>query len=963
MVEIKSIQELEGKVSTSGTIFASMITQTGPQGKEGKQGPPGPQGKDGTIKFDELTEEQRNMLKGEKGDPFEYSDFTEEQLEKLKGPKGDTPIKGVDYYTEAEKEEFKQDIKKDVKLVEEQIPCRQASGNVIYLDDSSNMPIENLKINGGYSQDTRSGRNLYDIKNVGNRTIPTKISIDDNDWITVTNDNSSGASTSYVNYYTDNLDLKADTNYSIFIEINNFQGNGSIRLLACSTFGSTGQFTENAIVQFSKMEATKKYKFIKKTRADFNNVSEGLRTYLDFPAGTSGTITFRLSVIEDTSIELDNFEYEKYGASPTPDYPSEIKTVGNNVNYFKIEPQVTYGVTITENADGGIVLNGTATQTVRITNVVNLGVGDFTLSVKSNKINSNVYVRTRNKAGTLGLTTPLTDTSKIISNNTEAYSTELTINKDTVLEDFILYPKLEKGLVATPYSSYNQGNVEVNIKNKNIMPIINLDTNWEYTNNGIKNLSQNTGVDITEFKIKKGQTVSFGIKMFSKPISDSTFTIYIDNASNVIAGFNSFNSYNVNKTVSRSYTAERDCTARIRLWGNANSETFEFQLWAELDSLTEYEKHQSQTIIMPVQQEMLSGDYIEDFEHHKWRKMVLTGNETDFNTYVGENANKLKYFYFSQKLLKPNGNIISNMLKNNIDIWNATQYIDGVKISNSKSIINIMLSDTSITTVTQFKAKLQELYNAGTPMILYYELAEPLELQLTNEQKEAINSINTYKNVTNISLSDELASIDITYKKDLESEHNGFEKDISNLIETATNLLNEIDNKVSKVTGKGLSQNDFTDEYKSKLDNLNETIPQIADNLTTEDSNKVLSAKQGKILNEKLVGTVLYEDEEGTTGNITLSDSAANYDYIDFYCKRSTHVYTVRTYNPNGNTVSLSTNYCDGTYMYLYTKVITISGNVLTVVRSNLGYFNNDSTHATSDDSNFITKIVGYKIS
>ena len=148
--------------------------------------------------------------------------------------------------------------------------------------------------------------------------------------------------------------------------------------------------------------------------------------------------------------------------------------------------------------------------------------------------------------------------------------------------------------------------------------------------------------------------------------------------------------------------------------------------------------------------------------------------------------------------------------------------------------------------------------------------------------------------------------------------------------------------------------------YEVEPEQYSGDTPLSAENLKKMEDNAQEAINK---VDEKLIGTVLYENATGTIGNITLSDSAANYDYIDFYCKRSTHVYTVRTYNPNGNTVSLSTNYCDGTYMYLYTKVITISGNVLTVVRSNLGYFNNDSTHATSDDSNFITKIVGYKIS
>ena len=53
--------------------------------------------------------------KGDKGDAFTYADFTPEQLAGLKGEKGDkgdkgadghTPVKGTDYFTEADKQEL-----------------------------------------------------------------------------------------------------------------------------------------------------------------------------------------------------------------------------------------------------------------------------------------------------------------------------------------------------------------------------------------------------------------------------------------------------------------------------------------------------------------------------------------------------------------------------------------------------------------------------------------------------------------------------------------------------------------------------------------------------------------------------------------------------------------------------------------------------------------------------------------
>lgn len=59
---------------------------------KGEKGDPG---KDGTLTFEELTEEQIAILKG---DPFRYEDFTDEQLAALKGEPGYTPVKGKDYF-------------------------------------------------------------------------------------------------------------------------------------------------------------------------------------------------------------------------------------------------------------------------------------------------------------------------------------------------------------------------------------------------------------------------------------------------------------------------------------------------------------------------------------------------------------------------------------------------------------------------------------------------------------------------------------------------------------------------------------------------------------------------------------------------------------------------------------------------------------------------------------------------
>ena len=78
------------KMGTKGYSAYEVAVQQGFQGTVDEwlaslQGPPG---KDGSIVFEELTEEQKEMLRGPKGDPFLYSDFTQEQLEALRGPQG-----------------------------------------------------------------------------------------------------------------------------------------------------------------------------------------------------------------------------------------------------------------------------------------------------------------------------------------------------------------------------------------------------------------------------------------------------------------------------------------------------------------------------------------------------------------------------------------------------------------------------------------------------------------------------------------------------------------------------------------------------------------------------------------------------------------------------------------------------------------------------------------------------------
>lgn len=81
------------------------------------KGDKGDKGADGTMTFEDLTEEQRESLKG---DPFTFEDFTEEQLASLKGDKGDKGQDGKDYVlTETDKNEIAQIVLAEFPTAEE----------------------------------------------------------------------------------------------------------------------------------------------------------------------------------------------------------------------------------------------------------------------------------------------------------------------------------------------------------------------------------------------------------------------------------------------------------------------------------------------------------------------------------------------------------------------------------------------------------------------------------------------------------------------------------------------------------------------------------------------------------------------------------------------------------------------------------------------------------------------------
>lgn len=155
------------------------------------------------------------------------------------------------------------------------------------------------------------GKNLYNISDVRERSA-NYFSIDDEDWITMTKDNSSNTSLVYINNYLNpSKNLKPDTTYYIVFEVKSVSGNGAIHVTSLHDTGNKGQFTSNNAFKFEDLKAGDVKKFSVKTINDFTNCITMLRQFHTISAGQSGSITYRVSVFEYEA-DADNFVYEKY---------------------------------------------------------------------------------------------------------------------------------------------------------------------------------------------------------------------------------------------------------------------------------------------------------------------------------------------------------------------------------------------------------------------------------------------------------------------------------------------------------------------------------------------------------------------------------------------------------------------------------------------------------------------------
>ena len=350
------------------------------------------------------------------------------------------------------------------------------------------------------------------------------------------------------------------------------------------------------------------------------------------------------------------------------------------------------------------------------------------------------------------------------------------IYKGTDDKPFELYGTTPSPQYPSEIKVLESGSTEIKKICKNIMPIRFLDEYWQYTDKGIKNISRNNGTSITKINLKKGQTVKIGFRLFSKPTASASFTGYIEGKENNNIQFNSIQNFNLNQTYSKTYTATEDCSLTYTLWGNANSETFEFQMWAELDTLTDYEQYKEEVYNLDIQQDMLSGDYFIK-EADGWKEVHLRAKRNIKEDITNAILSSTNNFIYVSNLLQNTAKLVGNTEDANVisnialhasqsDMQNAN--IDyGIGISEVGSL-TIRIKDCS--TLQEYKDMLND-----DSFYYYYYLATPTKLTCTEAQIEVLEKLNKlrfYEGINNIFTTEDIALLQAKYPVNIQTKLN-----------------------------------------------------------------------------------------------------------------------------------------------------------------------------------------------
>lgn len=485
--------------------------------------------------------------------------------------------------------------------------------------------------------------------------------------------------------------------------------------------------------------------------------------YLSIYSGkTFNNETFKIMVLEGTYTADTLPPYEPYGVMPSPEYPSEIEAVGDNVQLFDKDnvnknKRLSTNTGSTYNAEGYNVsekIEVNSNETYTLTTNISSYCAEYDKDSKFIK----------------GYAKP--NASITMSANTKYF------RFDCKLDDTIV--KFEKGSKATSYSKYGQGSVEISTSTANLF-----DNRFRIGNIATSSVT-NRLFSIQKIKIKSGQkfTVSTNLDLtkfnYSVNLAKEKFPTTRENIIHDPGWLT---------TEPTTLIATQDCYLGIIVRKKDDSvittdeiKDYYFQIKLD-DETTDYAQHKGETLVMPIQKKMFDGDGFENvdgvwYEKHNMSEYVFTGEE-DYTKSTSYSSDEWFCGFITAYTLtnvKEDGRMYCDRF-GTIGSYGTILDKDCIRCSNQFHV-RVKASMLEANTAEAYKKLLKKLYDEGNPVHVVYQQKTPLLLKCTSEQSKILDKIDTYKDGTIITTDNDLCKISLRYKQDLDKRISELEKQI-----------------------------------------------------------------------------------------------------------------------------------------------------------------------------------------
>ena len=554
-------------------------------------------------------------------------------------------------------------------------------------------------------------------------------------------------------------------------------------------------------------------------------------------------VTFNNYTIKILFAKTDNneLEWEQYGVSPSPDFPSEIKNVGDNINLLNKDTvdasnnlrgnALDTGRRLIANKDGNYTYGAFKIggrellgKTLGIHADIETTGGNPRISIfagNSSSLTKSLLQVALSASGTGYVTIPSSLNSELDTISAVLY---VTTDARVVAGTYVDYTnlKVQVGSKKVVYSAYNCGSLGVTISNKNLYKIEKVinDTNYSKIiykdENG--NVSFSTGgipLIIAPTKIKEKTEYTYILKCQSNVTTENNinFTgIYEDGTSKLLSANKK---KDTNEFIVKFKTDKEKTLAYVtQQYTNSSRTTIitEGTMILEGDYLNLeelYEIHQEQEILFPLAegQKLYEGSYLaKDGIHNK--RISINGNEYK-NTagmnraYSTENYNCFDIytglkFVKSENQYKTIGALCNQFKEKNwASFWQQKVNEEGFCINqDNRSTIYIKISKEICPDIDTFKKYIDE-----NNLLFEISLEQEEIIPYTPEQQNAfyqLQNIVLYDGINHISTDNELGSMSVEVSKIIEDyetyiSSNGFfinsQNDIHYLIDFSESEL------------------------------------------------------------------------------------------------------------------------------------------------------------------------------